>query len=439
MENTQPYQSLSVIKSNRIIEAKYRLGARAQKFILFMASMVNPMDGEFRYLRVKVKDIEPILNTDQKKWGSIYKIVKDIIMSLNNHPLKIQQEDGSHLIINWIASAEIRQGSGMVEFEFSEKLRPYLLQLKSHFTKYKLQNILQLKSAFSIRLYELLKARQFIGKAEYELDELKGILGLDQKYSVYYDFKRRVLLPAQEELAQYSDIWFEFKERKQGRKVEYLIFYIHENVKVVQKIEAAEELPEVKNPLIDDLVELGFSRFKAIELFQLGFDVLVDNNVKELAKTVYQSAEDFFREKLELTKFEHKRGKVHNPTGFFLKAIQEDYQSNDFKNAQKKQEKQQQQQAAEELKMQYQQLYETQRRLLHDQQQELINQMFVKRPKLLDKVLDIYGLSLDDYKKAALAKAKVNAWVINKYPMQFKPLKALEDNIQQLKKSIERF
>lgn len=135
MENSQTYSGLSVVKSNRVIEAKYRLGARAQKFILFMASMVNPMDDEFKYLRVKVKDIEPIFNTDQKKWGSIYQIVKEIILSLNNHPLKIEQEDGSHLIVNWIASAEIRQGSGMVEFEFSEKLRPYLLQLKSHFTK----------------------------------------------------------------------------------------------------------------------------------------------------------------------------------------------------------------------------------------------------------------------------------------------------------------
>jgi plasmid replication initiation protein len=438
MENSQSYSSLSVVKSNRVIEAKYRLGARAQKFILFMASMVNPMDDDFKYLRVKVKDIEPIFNTDQKKWGSIYQIVKEIILSLNNHPLKIQQEDGSHLIVNWIASAEIRQGSGMVEFEFSEKLRPYLLQLKSHFTKYKLQNILQLKSAFSIRLYELLKARQFIGKAEYELDELKAILGLDDKYSVYYDFKRRVLLPAQEELAEFSDIWFEFKERKEGRKVKYLVFYIHENVKVVQEIEAGEDLPEVKSVLIKELVELGFSRFKAIELFQLGFDVLIDPKVKEMVKSVYESAEDFFKEKLDLTKYELKKGKVNHPTGFFLKAIQEDYQSNDFKNAQKQKLKQKRAEADQALKTQYQQLYDTQRKLLYDQQQQLINQLFTKRPKLLDKALEQYQLTVEEYKNDALAKAKVNAWVINKYPINFESLKELEQNIQELKKTMDR-
>lgn len=439
MKKLQNYTNLSVVKSNRIIEAKYRLNARAQKFILFMASMVNPHNEELKYLRVKIKDIEPIFNTEQKKWGSIYQIVKDIILSLNNHPLKITQSDGTNLIINWIASAEIRQGSGMVEFEFSEKLRPYLLQLKSHFTKYKLQNILQLRSGFSIRLYELLKARQFIGKAEYELQELKDILGLNGKYAVYYDFKRRVILTAQKELAAYSDIWFEFKERREGRKVKYLTFYIHENVDVVQKMEETEDLPKIESPLVRELVKLGFSHLKALELYQLGFEVLVDDRIKSAVRDAYESAEVFFKEKLEMTLYEHKRGKVHSPTGFFLKAIQEDYQSADFKNAQKQTERKQQEQASQALKNQYSQLYETQRKLLQEQQQQLINTIFTKRIGLLDKLLKQEGHSNKAYKNNPMVRGKINALVMKKYPRDFETLNGLEENIAQLKRQMDKF
>ena len=438
MKTTTTYNNLSVIKSNRVIEAKYHLGARAQKFILFMASMINPLDDDFRYLKVKIKDIEPIFNTDQKKWGSIYQVVKDIILSLNNHPLRITQADGSYLIVNWISSAEIRQGSGLVEFEFSEKLRPYLLQLRSHFTKYKLQNILQLKSAFSIRLYELLKARQFIGKADYDLDELKGILGLEDKYSVYYDFKRRVLLPAQKELKAYSDICFEFEEKRQGRKVKFLTFHIQENVEVVEKMETSEDkaTSKIESPIVQELVELGFSHFKAVELLQLGFKVLVDKTIQEAVQNAYSSAEEFFREKLELTKFELKKGKVQHPTGFFLKAVQEDYQSNDFKNQKKKEVKQQHKQTQKKLKAQYEQLYDTQRKLLHQQQNQIINQLFTNKPRLFDKALQHFSLNLEQYKKDPLAKAKVHAWVTNKYPAIFDTLQELKEQIEQLKKAM---
>ena len=434
----QNYNSIAIVKSNRIIEAKYRLNARAQKFILFMAAMINPADEEFKYLRVKIKDIEPIFNTDQKKWGSIYQIVKDVLLSLNNHPLKITQTDGSHLIINWIASAEIREGSGMVEFEFSEKLRPYLLQLKSHFTKYKLQNILQLKSGFSIRLYELLKARQFIGKAEYEVGELKEILGLGDKYSVYYDFKRRVLLVAQEELKSYSDIYFDFKEKRVDRKVSSLTFYIHENVEVVRKMEETDELPKIDTPLIDELVNLGFSRLKAIELLQLDFDVLMDEHIKESVKGAYSSAEEYFKEKIDLTIFEYNRGKVHNPSGFFLKAIQEDFQSLDFKNAQKREVKQQQQQAQEDLKQQYNQLYETQRKLYLQQQQQLIRQLLDSKEGFFAQLLDDNKTTREEYEQSPMMKGKINAIVMRMYPTEFDSLKVLEDNIVQLKKQLDK-
>ncbi len=57
------------------------------------------------------------------------------------------------LKLQWLASAEYFEGSGYVELEFSQKLKPFLLQLKDRFTKYQLEYALKLKKSYSIRIY----------------------------------------------------------------------------------------------------------------------------------------------------------------------------------------------------------------------------------------------------------------------------------------------
>lgn len=432
------YSELAVVKSNRIIEAKYKLSPRAQKFILLMVSMIEVKDTEFKYQTIKIKDIEDILNIDGKKWGGIYQEMKDIILSLNNRPLKIQNDDGSMLIMNWIASAEIRKGKGVVEFEFSEKLKPYLLQLKSHFTRFKLHNILKLKSSFSIRLYELMKARQFLGNVTYTLKELKEILVLEGKYGAYYDFKRRVLLPAQKELQEFCDVYFEYEEQKQGRAVHALSFQIFENKKITDN-STVEKVDDISDAIIQAIQTFGFSAFKAVELCQLGFDVLANVDIREQAIAAYESFEDFLRDKIELVQFEMKHKSISNPAGYFLKALQENYQSNEFKAFKKRKQKRKENQQTNAMKQQYLQLYEAQSKLFANQQQQLIENIIQKHPNIIDELIQTKRLKYkkEDYQTSVMFRTKINYLITQKYPDEFVSLQDIEQNMKQLKKSID--
>ena len=97
----------------------------------------------------------------------------------------------------------------MVTLKFAPDLKPYLLKLKELYTSCRLTNVLNLKSRYSIRLYEILKCRKKRSRKkivieEIELEELKKMLGASSKYfSVYADFKRRALLVAQKELKKW--------------------------------------------------------------------------------------------------------------------------------------------------------------------------------------------------------------------------------------------
>ena len=351
MENIELFdqnRSLSVIKSNRIIEAKYRLNVREQKFILYMVSLIKHDDEDFKFYRVKINEFEKILNLEGKKWGSIYQVVKDIVLNLNDKPLIIAKDGGrKQQIINWIASAEIEMGTGVIEFEFSEKLKPYLLQLKSHFTKYNLDNILQLKSGFSIRMYELLKSHQFQGKIEYELEELKMLLGVDDKYDEYTDFKKRVLKTAQNELKNKSDIYFNFKEKRLNRRIHSLLFTIFENTDIKTQqakstVKKTKEKPTTlfdetvsSDPLMMKVINIGFTKAKAKDILALGFDNIKDLATRQRIQTQFSDPKNWFEERFQFFEAQLNKGMIANSQGFFLKLLQDNYISPELEKQQK--------------------------------------------------------------------------------------------------------
>lgn len=100
----------------------------------------------------------------------------------------------------------------MLEATFHPALKSYLLQIKNRFLLYDLKNILKISSANSIRIYELLKSFEGIGKRTFEVEELKQILDLEDKYPLYGSFKARVLNKAKDDLMKHSDIKFDFEE-----------------------------------------------------------------------------------------------------------------------------------------------------------------------------------------------------------------------------------
>ena len=207
-----------------LVEASYKLSANQQKIILLLASSIGPDDEAFQPYRIAVKDFADILGINNH---NIYQETLGITKDLLSQTLLICKEKSS-LQINWLSSVEYFNDSGSIELCFDPKLKPFLLRLKECFTTYRLQEIIQLRSSFSIRIYELLKQYQKIGFRAFKLAELRQILGIDKnKYRLYSNFKNKVLLVAKNELSEKTDLAFDFQEIKSGRKVDQIKFIIH--------------------------------------------------------------------------------------------------------------------------------------------------------------------------------------------------------------------
>jgi plasmid replication initiation protein len=81
-----------------------------------------------------------------------------------------------------------------------------------------------MRSAYSIRLYELLKSYAGINSKDFETEELKD--KLCAPYANFKDFRRKVLEVATKEINLYTDIEITWEPITKGRKVVKVHFTI---------------------------------------------------------------------------------------------------------------------------------------------------------------------------------------------------------------------
>lgn len=306
--------SYLVTQSNRLIEARHDvpLTAREQKIILTMVSMIQPNDEDFRKYRISIKEFSEMLGL---KGHAKYEEIKEVAQRLQKKSVYIVEKDG-FVVTNWVSSQRYKEGEGVIELAFSPELKPYLLQLKSHFTSYKLSNILSLKSTYSIRLYELLKKWQHLGKWACPLEDLKVHLGaITSTFDRYNLFKVRVLEVAVKELNEKTDVNVVFEEVKKGRKVEKIEFRISKAPD--QEIQLRKPEQPKKTPENED-VRTRLNGLANKDLYQF-----TQNYFAQL----YQGALFIWGEKAEdelvmLIGYVNVEKSVQNPLGFIKSQIQ---------------------------------------------------------------------------------------------------------------------
>lgn len=215
-----------VVKHNELIRnTRYELSAIQQKILIYIISKIVADDKDFK--RVHFRMVEYCDIAGIKKSGKGYELVKESIQDLRNRSWWIK--DGKKdVLFSWIDTAEIEENSGDIEIVLSESLRPYLLDIRGNFTKYQLVNVLVLRSKYSIRLYEIFKSYLWLHRWEIQLDDFRELVGINDKYKDFTEFKRNVITPSIKEINKYTDLQIEFKTIKKGRNIDKLVYKIEE-------------------------------------------------------------------------------------------------------------------------------------------------------------------------------------------------------------------
>lgn len=257
-----------VTKSNKLIEAKGKMTTLEQKFILALISEIQPEDKDFKDYEFDITKFINIANIGRKK--AIYNDIHNAAKKLMKRIIEIK-EGKKRITTSYLSAVETIEGEGKVILRFDPVLKPYLLQLKEMFTQYQLKNVLSLKGSHSIRIYELLKQYEKIGSREFDLLELKRILGIENNYKTIKDFERRVLKPAKKEINKHTDLFIDYEKIKEGRRVAKIKFIIEGRIDkektLIDTLYDKQEIEEIKRKC--GLQGTNFNSKQIMELYEI--------------------------------------------------------------------------------------------------------------------------------------------------------------------------
>jgi len=333
-----------LIRDNDLIRA-VSAGSLLENKILYQAMFDFQKSGRAiaNYPTQRLVELTGIRGTEKT-----YSMFKKVVPKLLAHKIIIIHE-GEKSVAGFNVVTFAQYKDGIFTIELNQRLLPYLVDISSPYTAIDMKSLRSFgderKSRnFSMRLYEILRTKQYLLKnadvvTEYfSISDLKirtGIVNVDEEraadiietyglseetvvqlggdhYPVWKDFRKRVLDPAVCEISEKTDLRIAYKPVKTGRsnKVVGVVFSLmkngsrpddaadHEDTSVCNKIEMIDEVRRLTG------LEIG--------------DFAIEN--------ILSAAEwDIDRVKAAYSLAERQNSKIHDMSRWLLCAVRENW------------------------------------------------------------------------------------------------------------------
>lgn len=305
-----------VIKNNRLIEYKGRL--TLSELRLFGLVMANVHKEQAQDLAKYVIDVSVLRDNTSDK--NFYGYLKEVALKLENKRIIVESitDNGKRQCypIRIIYRPRIVEGSNNLEFYLDKDLVPYILEFKKvGYTSYEISNILQMTSAYSARIYELLKQYEGFNRPtkcrEFDIEELKEYLGIEpNEYKRFYDFERWVLKVAIKEINQHTDIKASYEKIKEGRRIARVKFTV--KYVMAEANELASQLYNISELRVNcGLEKENWTPKQIVELYETACNKAEDIDVYSYIKLNYERM--------------IKSGRARHKFAYLLKSLEEDY------------------------------------------------------------------------------------------------------------------
>lgn len=180
--------------------------------------------------------------------------LKSVSKSLGSKPIYTyewnSQKNRTDTVLRfWFSQIAYGSNNGAdVTLSFSDKVTPFLYDLKNEFTQMNVFAMAKLDSPFAFRLYSWLsRYRHFdkyrnpktgvIGTGKISIEWMKERSGLTGKYADFKNFRVRVLEPAVNAINRTTDLTVSYETVSVGRKVTHVVFnYIVEGDKAYIRV-----------------------------------------------------------------------------------------------------------------------------------------------------------------------------------------------------------
>jgi plasmid replication initiation protein len=190
-----------------------------------------------------------------------------------------------------------------------------LLYSPSMFGKINLYIQSRFKSSYGLALYEnCIRYRGLPFTKWFEMETFRKLMGVPtENYTVFRDFKRRVLDKSVEEVNTYSDLVVEAELAREKRRVVRIRFALKERPKKLRIGTTSDETSK------DDKV---MADLRSSLIMQFGL------SPEQTEQVLQDYSFDFIQEKIGIVESSknYKQGKVKNSAGYLMSAFKNDFQ-----------------------------------------------------------------------------------------------------------------
>ena len=236
-------QGYIVAKSNQfILHSRYDLSLMEQRILACMISMLDSRPEAMNESNDDLLNCE--LNIDtfcelckiEKRGSSKY--LKEVTKGLRDQSFWMETSEGVSETFSWVDKVKIDEKKGIISLRFSNDMKPYLLNLDTDFTAYKLPMILRFSSRYTNIVFDLIyseygKKYKSSGSFRISVAEMKSRVQIKKDKSnqkivnqniSFKDLRVRILEPTICEINMYTDIKVSVDYIKKGRKIDTIQF-----------------------------------------------------------------------------------------------------------------------------------------------------------------------------------------------------------------------
>lgn len=217
--------------NNLILNGVNTLNANELKLLRLAITQSQKGDTELYEYEIAAQELASILNIDIK---NLYKNLDKMTDHIQQSFIKIKDDQSQRFFKqSWVDRCEYNKG--LVRIKLAEGLKPYILGLKSCFSKIKIEEYIAYKSKHTIIIRELLEAKMRNEKPHADVvieipitvEELKRVTNTAKDYKNISQFKAHVLDAAIKEINDYYlGYHVTAKPYKNGRSIEGYNFIV---------------------------------------------------------------------------------------------------------------------------------------------------------------------------------------------------------------------
>lgn len=225
-----------VVQANTLIEGKQALSLNACKLLRLAIMQIKKTDTKLQAYFISVKDLATLLSVDS---SNLYRNADALAEEIMTSKFSIHDDEKQNFFtINLVSYCKYDRKSGFT-IKLNDDLKAYTLELTGMFTRYHIEEILDFKSTYSIRFYELIC--ESIGKNGYyvvpkegitvnlPLKELRTACNIEDKFDNYSQLKEKVIDKAIKEVNEKTGYLLTYTPKKTGKKITHLEINIARN------------------------------------------------------------------------------------------------------------------------------------------------------------------------------------------------------------------